>query len=88
MVGQEPTLFARSILDNILYGLDKMISPQADNSSEYDAIEAAKMANAHCFVEELKQQYQTGVYCYSSKMFCYWKYVSLLQSYKFERQNV
>lgn len=59
LVGQEPTLFARSILDNILYGLDKMISPQADNSSEYDAIEAAKMANAHCFVEELKQQYQT-----------------------------
>ena len=29
--------------------------------NQYDAIEAAKMANAHGFVEELKQNYQTGM---------------------------
>ena len=58
MVGQEPTLFACSVLDNILYGLE---STNTQMENQYDAIEAAKMANAHGFVEELKQNYQTGM---------------------------
>ena len=54
MVGQEPVLYARSIRDNIVYGLD---------SSEYTEsliIEAAVKANCHSFIMELTQKYDTG----------------------------
>nr|XP_039268607.1 ATP-binding cassette sub-family B member 9-like [Styela clava] len=53
MVGQEPVLYARSIKENIAYGL---------NDSEYamgDVVEAARKANAHSFITELTQQYLT-----------------------------
>lgn len=42
LVAQEPTLFAGSIRDNILYG--------KENASETEIIEAAKAANAHDFI--------------------------------------
>ena len=42
LVGQEPTLFAGSIRDNILYG--------KENATEVEMIEAAKAANAHDFI--------------------------------------
>ena len=42
LVGQEPTLFAGSIRDNILYG--------KENATEVEMIEAAKTANAHDFI--------------------------------------
>ena len=42
LVGQEPTLFAGSIRDNILYG--------KENATEVDMVEAAKAANAHGFI--------------------------------------
>ena len=42
LVGQEPTLFAGSIRDNILYG--------KENASELEMIEAAKASNAHDFI--------------------------------------
>ena len=42
LVGQEPTLFAGSIRDNILYG--------KENTTEVEMIEAAKSANAHDFI--------------------------------------
>ena len=42
LVGQEPTLFAGSIQDNILYG--------KENATEGEIIEAAKAANAHDFI--------------------------------------
>ena len=42
LVGQEPTLFAGSIRDNILYG--------KENATEGKIIEAAKAANAHDFM--------------------------------------
>ena len=42
LVGQEPTLFAGSIRDNIPYG--------KKNATEGEIIEAAKAANAHDFI--------------------------------------
>ena len=51
LVGQEPVLYARSIAENIGYGLD-------DCSAE--RIEAAaKQANAHEFITEMKEKYET-----------------------------
>ncbi len=42
LVGQEPTLFAGTIRENILYG--------RENATEAEIIEAAKAANAHNFI--------------------------------------
>eukprot|EP01023_Acetabularia_acetabulum_P035766 TRINITY_DN33758_c0_g1_i2.p1 TRINITY_DN33758_c0_g1~~TRINITY_DN33758_c0_g1_i2.p1 ORF type:complete len:183 (+),score=40.25 TRINITY_DN33758_c0_g1_i2:71-619(+) len=53
LVSQEPTLFATSIRENILYG-----SP---NSSEEDMIQAAKAANAYRFITHLPKQFDTQV---------------------------
>ncbi|XP_077966777.1 ABC-type oligopeptide transporter ABCB9-like isoform X2 [Styela clava] len=53
LVGQEPVLYARSIKENIAYGMD---------DSEYameDVVAAARKANAHSFITELTEQYQT-----------------------------
>jgi ATP-binding cassette subfamily B (MDR/TAP) protein 1 len=51
LVGQEPTLFARSIGENIAYG--------KENASEAEIVEAAKAANAHEFISCLKDGYET-----------------------------
>ena len=51
--GQEPTLFSGTVFDNIRYGLP--------TASEFEVIEAAKMANAHNFITELKDGYETKV---------------------------
>jgi len=53
-VGQEPVLFDGSITENILLGTD-------GRCSEQDAINAAKEANAHGFIEEFPQKYNTKV---------------------------
>lgn len=51
LVGQEPVLFARSIRDNISYGLD---------NCDFERIQtAAQMSNAHDFIEEMKDKYDT-----------------------------
>ncbi|KAG8456058.1 hypothetical protein GDO86_002020 [Hymenochirus boettgeri] len=50
MVSQEPVLFARSIENNISYGLTSV--PQ-------EVVSAAKRANAHSFIMELEQEYNT-----------------------------
>jgi ABC-type multidrug transport system fused ATPase/permease subunit len=47
MVGQEPTLFARSVKENIMYGLDDL------NISFEDVVRAAMLANAHSFIMQL-----------------------------------
>uniref|UniRef100_A0A915M3Y1 ABC transporter domain-containing protein n=1 Tax=Meloidogyne javanica TaxID=6303 RepID=A0A915M3Y1_MELJA len=52
LVGQEPVLFARSISENVAYGLDKCTT--------VDVVEAAKMANAHSFIIQTREQYQTN----------------------------
>ncbi|XP_035291591.1 ATP-binding cassette sub-family B member 9 [Anguilla anguilla] len=53
LVGQEPVLFARSILKNISYGL---------TDTPMDAVvQAATKANAHDFICSLSKGYDTGV---------------------------
>ncbi|XP_058491338.1 ATP-binding cassette sub-family B member 9 [Solea solea] len=53
LVGQEPALFARSVEDNITYGL-------SDVSME-TVVQAATKANAHDFITSLPEGYETGV---------------------------
>jgi ATP-binding cassette subfamily B protein len=50
-VAQDSILFSDTIANNISYGLD--------NVSEYDIIDAAKNANAHEFISNLPNKYQT-----------------------------
>lgn len=53
LVGQEPILYARSIEENICYGLN------ADEFSLQSVANAASLANAHKFITELKDGYKT-----------------------------
>ena len=53
LVNQEPALFATSILENILYG--------KDGANMHDVHLAAKAANAHTFIEQLPNGYDTQV---------------------------
>ncbi|XP_063397475.1 ABC-type oligopeptide transporter ABCB9-like [Mytilus trossulus] len=52
LVGQEPVLYARSIKDNIGYGLSSDITIETVQH-------AAGMANAHAFIMEMEKQYET-----------------------------
>ncbi|XP_014273830.1 ATP-dependent translocase ABCB1 isoform X2 [Halyomorpha halys] len=56
LVTQEPVLFNCSIKENILYGLSDR---EKENVSHKDLTDAAKMANAHDFITELPQGYNT-----------------------------
>ncbi|KAK4402702.1 putative multidrug resistance protein [Sesamum angolense] len=53
LVSQEPTLFAGTIHENIVYG--------SENATESEIRKAAILANAHEFISSLKNGYQT--YC-------------------------
>ncbi|XP_066530950.1 antigen peptide transporter 2a [Hoplias malabaricus] len=53
VVGQEPVLFSGTIHDNIVYGLSDC-SPESIQ-------EAARKANAHEFISQLKEKYDTDV---------------------------
>jgi len=57
VVSQEPTLFARSIRRNIIYGLE---GTEREPSNE-EIEEAARLANASAFIETLPQGYDTDV---------------------------
>ena len=57
VVQQEPTLFARSIKKNIIYGLEG----SEDEPSQEEVEEAARLANAAGFIEALPQGYDTEV---------------------------
>ena len=55
MVSQDPVMYARSIKENIVYGLDE---------KEYDhesIVEACKQANAHDFIMSFPEQYDTDI---------------------------
>lgn len=56
-VGQEPTLFARSIRRNIIYGLEG----ENDEPTLGQVVEAAKLANAHDFITNMPKGYATHV---------------------------
>ena len=53
LVSQEPALFATSIKENILFG--------REDASEEEVVEAAKASNAHNFISQLPQGYDTQV---------------------------
>ena len=53
LVSQEPTLFARTIAENIAYGDNTRQVPM------WEIIEAAKKANAHDFISALPLGYET-----------------------------
>ncbi|KAF8369219.1 haf-4 [Pristionchus pacificus] len=53
LVGQEPILFARSVHENVSYGLDGIPMEDIINSS--------KMANAHDFILQTTNKYETNV---------------------------
>jgi len=57
IVAQEPTLFARSIRQNIMYGLEGT----AMEPTQEDLEEAARLANAHDFICQMPQGYDTQV---------------------------
>ncbi|CAN9512873.1 unnamed protein product [Ophioblennius macclurei] len=54
LVGQEPVLFARTVHENITYGL-------TEAPPEETVLEAATKANAHHFISSLPKGYQTSV---------------------------
>ena len=53
IVNQEPILFNDTIFNNIAFGLE--------NAKEEDVIAAAKIANAHDFIMETAEGYQTNI---------------------------
>ncbi|KAK6049077.1 antigen peptide transporter-like 2 domain protein [Cooperia oncophora] len=53
LVGQEPVLYARSVTENIGYGLDSY--------SNDDVQTSAKLANAHSFIMDTSDGYNTNV---------------------------
>ncbi|WP_185863750.1 ABC transporter ATP-binding protein [Blattabacterium cuenoti] len=52
IVTQEPVLFNDSVFNNITLGIEKKISMNS-------VVKAAKIANAHCFIENLPKGYDT-----------------------------
>jgi ABC-type multidrug transport system fused ATPase/permease subunit len=65
LVAQEPVLFGVSILDNICYGVAaKQVGEGLDRNAGISmdrVVEVAKMANAHEFISQFPEGYQTMV---------------------------
>jgi len=67
IVGQEPVLYARTIRENILFGLENPKDPKADVTSRPDSIRddeihaVSKDANAHDFIMRMPKGYETEV---------------------------
>jgi ATP-binding cassette subfamily B protein len=57
MIPQDPSLFHRSLFENIAYGADNT----AHSTTKQEAIEAAKKAHAHKFIEKMPQGYSSLV---------------------------
>jgi len=57
LVAQEPTLFARSVRENIAYG--------CPGATDEEIEEVAKLANAHDFISSFPQGYATEVGTFS-----------------------
>ncbi|CAG9987982.1 unnamed protein product [Clonostachys byssicola] len=62
LVGQEPTLFAATISENIKFGLIGTEHEDSDEEKQQILVEdAARQANAHDFIMQLPDGYQTNV---------------------------
>lgn len=59
-VSQEPVLFGCSIRENILYGLPEDHPARSDELSP-DVVQAACLANAHHFIQQMTEGYDTCV---------------------------
>ncbi|CAF4635974.1 unnamed protein product, partial [Didymodactylos carnosus] len=62
MVSQEPLLLNRSIRENIIYALDNGSDVNDEANNDFlttEIIDAAKFANAHTFITELVDGYET-----------------------------
>jgi len=64
-VGQEPVLFSGTVGDNIAYGIDSGLKAKTGQLQDSDiraqVVEAAKLANAHDFIMEFPDGYDTDV---------------------------
>ncbi|KDN46982.1 P-loop containing nucleoside triphosphate hydrolase protein [Tilletiaria anomala UBC 951] len=61
-VSQEPVLFASTIRENIEYGLTNTAFEKLDKEKKFEmVVEAAKIANAHNFITQLPEGYETNV---------------------------
>ena len=60
LVSQEPTLFARSVTENILYGI-RQPDDQSSEATQAIVEQAAMMANAHDFISGFADGYDTEV---------------------------
>ncbi|KAG7669825.1 hypothetical protein Ndes2437B_g06013 [Nannochloris sp. 'desiccata'] len=62
LVSQEPVLYARSIKRNIIYGLETEDGvPENEQPTQTDIEDAARLANAHEFISQLPQGYDTEI---------------------------
>ncbi len=61
MVPQDPTLFNRSLFENILYGAGDQHSGRSKKELMEIAVDACKKAQIHKFIEELPDKYETMV---------------------------
>lgn len=62
IVGQEPVLFARTIQENIKYGLENPgVNPDASSVPEDFLHEVSRKANAHEFITKMPNGYETEV---------------------------
>lgn len=62
LVAQEPVLFGTTIFENICHGLIGTEHELISNEKKMElVVDAAKMANAHTFVSELPEGYETNV---------------------------
>lgn len=62
IVGQEPVLYARSIKENILYGLVNPGMPSTETlPSDEEIHEVCRTANAHNFIMDMPKGYDTDV---------------------------
>ena len=60
-VTQDPILFSGTILSNIMYGSELNSNNGIDENSEMEVVNAAKLANAHNFIQGFPDKYQTEV---------------------------
>lgn len=67
LVAQEPILFATTVKENILFGKEE--------ASQEEIVQAAKAANAHNFISQLPNGYDTLV---SIKQYLLWCFVPIL----------
>ena len=62
LVSQEPTLFATTIWNNVAHGLIHTVHEHASEDVKRKmVVEACKLANAHAFIEELPEGYDTNI---------------------------